>query len=90
MASGYSWLCKLVVLTLREYSLKRTVEREAKGAHKDDERQGTQEPADATPSPTPQIVPAMSRAADLSLDIGTERCFLTSYSYHCNNYIFSS
>lgn len=42
-----------VVLTLREYSLKRTIERGAKGAHKDGEKHGTPEPADATSPPTP-------------------------------------
>lgn len=42
-----------IVLTLREYSLKRTIERGAKGAHKDGEKQGAPEPADVTSPPTP-------------------------------------
>lgn len=44
-----------VVLALREYSLKRTVDRGAKGAQKGDEKQGTPDgpdPADATLHPT--------------------------------------
>lgn len=41
-----------IVLTLREYSFKCTIDRGAKGAHNGDEKQGTPNPAGATSHPT--------------------------------------
>lgn len=57
-----------VVLALREYSLKRTVDRGAKGAQKGDEKQGTLDPADATLHPTAADRSSVEGAVGLRYD----------------------